>query len=145
MHDVSTTNQTRNLSSIVNVLRRELTEFVNTRIEIVKSELRETIGSLRVTVPLGAIALVLFGTGFLLFSAAAVVLVASAFSGDPYAWFYACAIVGVVWIAMSGIAGFFAYNEVRTKGMFPKRTLGVLKADREWIGGEARVKHDRAA
>ena len=66
-------------------------------------------------------------------------------AGSAYAWFYACAIVGVVWIAFAGVAAFFAYNEFRAKAMFPKHTVEVLKADKVWIESEARTNYDRAA
>jgi hypothetical protein len=82
-------------------------------------------------------ALALVGTGYLLLTLAVVVLVASAFAANPYAWFLAFVIVGVLWTAMGGAAAFFAYNEFRAKGRFPKRSVEVLKADRVWLQTEA--------
>lgn len=137
--------ETRSLASIVAEVRQELTEFLSIRLQMMKSELHETLGAFRMAVPLGAITLVLIGTGFLLFSAALVTLVASAFAGNPYAWFYAFVIMGFAWTALGCIAAFFAYNELRSKGMFPKRTLQVLKADKDWLESEARSSYGRAA
>jgi hypothetical protein len=74
-----------------------------------------------------------------------VVIVASAFTGSAYAWFYSFIIVGVVWLAFAGAAAFFAYNEFRAKAKFPKHTVEVLKADKVWIESEARTKYDRVA
>jgi hypothetical protein len=54
-------------------------------------------------------------------------------------------IVGVIWIAFAGAAVFFAYNEFRSKAIFPKHTVEVLKADKDWIESEARRKYGRAA
>jgi uncharacterized membrane protein YqjE len=135
----------RSLSSIVSDVREELKDFINTRLQMLKSELHETLAGIRVALPLGGLALVLIGTSFLLFSAAIVTLVASAFSGNPYAWFFGLIIVAVLWAVLAGIAGFFAYNEFRSKAMFPKRTVEVLKADKNWIESEARTKYGRAA
>jgi uncharacterized membrane protein YqjE len=144
MNETSVTNH-RSLGEILGEMGEELKQFLNTRIEIIKSELHETIAALRVAVPLGLLTLVLLGTGFLLLTAAVVAIVASAFARSPYAWFYAFLIVGFVWIAMGGIAALFAYNELRSKGMFPKRTLQVLKADKDWLESETRTKYGRAA
>ena len=88
--------------------------------------------------PLALLALGLLGTGLLLFTGAVVVLVASAFAGNPYAWFFAFAIVGFIWMVLGAGAAFFAYNAFRSKSMFPKRTVEVLQADKVWLQSEAR-------
>ena len=138
-------NHNRSLGSIISEAREELKDFINTRVQMLKSELHETLAGIRVALPLGALALVLIGTSFLLFSAAIVTLVASAFAGNPYAWFFGLIIIAVLWAVLAGIAGFFAYNEFRSKAVFPKRTVEVLKADKNWIEAEARTKYGRAA
>jgi uncharacterized membrane protein YqjE len=145
MHNVRLDNGSRSLGAILADIVEELQEFVNTRIQMVKSELHETISAVSVALPLGLLALILASTGFLLLTAAVVVLVASAFAGSPYAWFYAFVIVGVVWIAFAGTAAFFAYNEFCAKAKFPKHTVEVLKADKVWIESEARTKYGRVA
>jgi uncharacterized membrane protein YqjE len=133
------------MGAILADIVQELQEFVNTRIQMVKSELHETISAVSVALPLGVLALILGTTGFLLLTAAIVVIVASAFAGSGYAWFYSFIIVGVVWLAFAGAAAFFAYNEFRAKAKFPKHTVEVLKADKVWIESEARTKYERAA
>lgn len=138
-------NNARSLGAILADIVEELQEFVNTRIQMVKSELHETLSAVSVAVPLGLLALILAATGFLLLTAAVVVLVASAFAGSAYAWLYAFVIVGVIWIAFASTAAFFAYNEFRAKAQFPKHTVEVLKADKAWIESEARTKYDRVA
>jgi uncharacterized membrane protein YqjE len=145
MNNMRVDNNVRSLGAILADIVQELQDFVNTRIQMVKSELHQTMSAISVAVPLGLVALMLTWCGFLLLTAAVVVLVASAFAGSAYAWFYACAIVGVVWIAFAGVAAFFAYNEFRAKAMFPKHTVEVLKADKVWIESEARTNYDRAA
>ncbi|HJT69044.1 MAG TPA: phage holin family protein [Terriglobales bacterium] len=137
---------TRSLSEIVSEMKEELKQFLNTRLQMLKSELHESIAGLRVAVPLGLLALILIGTAFLLFSAAVVTLIASAFAGNPYAWFFGLIIVAVLWACLAGVAGFFAYNQIRSKAMFPKRTVEVLTADKNWIESEARAtNYGRAA
>jgi uncharacterized membrane protein YqjE len=138
MTESRTVAQERSLGAIISDIREEFKGFLNTRLEMVKSEFHETVSAARVGVPLALIALALLGTGFLLLTAAVVVLVASAFAGNPYTWFFAFAIVGFLWVTMGAVAGFFAYNAFRSKGMFPKRTVEVLQADKVWLQSEAR-------
>lgn len=135
----------RSLGVILADIVEELQEFVNTRIQMVKSELHETMSAVSVAVPLGLLALILAGTGFLLLTAAVVVIIAAAFAGHAYAWLYAFLIVGILWIAFGGVAAFFAYNEFHSKAKFPKHTVEVLKADKVWIESEARTKYGRVA
>ena len=145
MHNVRVDTNARSLGAILADIVQELQEFVNTRIQMVKSELHETMAAVSVALPLGLLTLVLVGTGFFLLTAAVVVIIAGAFAGSAYAWFYAFLIVGVLWMAFGGVAAFFAYNEFRSKAKFPKHTVEVLKADKVWIESEARTKYDRVA
>lgn len=145
MHNMRVDNNARGLGAILADIVQELQEFVNTRIQMVKSELHETMSAVSVALPLGLLALILVGTGFLLLTGAVVVVIAAAFAGHAYAWLYAFLIVGVVWIGFGGVSAFFAYNEFRSKAKFPKHTVEVLKADKIWIESEARTKYDRAA
>lgn len=138
-------NESRSLTELVSEIREELKQFMNTRLQMVRSELHENLAAAKVILPMLAVVAVFLGTAFLLFSAALVVLVASAFSGDTYSWFYGLIIVAFLWAVMGAVTGFFAYNEFRSKGMFPKRTIEVLKADKDWIQSEARINHGRAA
>jgi energy-coupling factor transporter transmembrane protein EcfT len=130
---------------LITEIRDELKLFLNTRLQMIRSELHENLTAAKVIVPMVAIVAVLLGTAFLLFSAALVVLVASAFAGDTYAWFYGLIIISFLWMVLGAVTAFFAYNEFRAKGIFPKRTIEVLKADKDWIQSEARIDHGRAA
>jgi Putative Actinobacterial Holin-X, holin superfamily III len=145
MYEESTARQTRTLSAIASEIQEALKQFLNTRMQMMKSEIHESASALRVSLPLVLVAAGLFASALLLFSAAAVALAASAFAGNPYAWFYGFLIVGVAWAALGAVAGFFAYNEFRSKGMFPKRTVAVLKADKDWLESEVRSNYGRAA
>lgn len=145
MVETSQQNSSRSLRSIVNETKQEVKQFLSTRIELLRSEFQETLSALRVAVPLGVLALALGGTAFLLFTAAVVALVAAAFAGHPYAWFFAFVLVGVLWIAFALVAAFFAYDSIRSKGMFPRRTLAVLKADKLWLESNQEAIHGPAA
>ncbi|HEX6897760.1 MAG TPA: phage holin family protein [Terriglobales bacterium] len=127
----------RSLGSIISEIKVEFKEFVNTRVRVIKAELHETIGAARTAVPLIITALVLGFISIVLFSLAIVALLASAFPGSPYAWFYGLVIVGVLWIGGAAVAAFFAMNALRAN-RFPKRSVEVLKADKIWLQTEAR-------
>lgn len=129
----------RTLRFVTREVLDELKEFVGTRVQMAKAEFQETMRSLRVAIPLGIIVLALMGTGFLMLTFAAVAIVTVAFAGSPYAWFFGFLIVGVLWMMLGGIAAFFAYNQIKGQGRFPKRTLQVLKADKVWLQSEARI------
>ncbi|MBO0912662.1 MAG: phage holin family protein [Acidobacteria bacterium] len=145
MHEFDARNHGRSLGDIIAEIRDQLKQLLLTRLEMLKAELHETLAGLRVAAPLILAVLAFLVTAFLLFSAAAVALVVSAFSGNPYAWFFGFAIVGVLWVIFGAVAAFFAYNEFRSKAGFPKRTVGVLKADKDWLGSEARTNYGRTA
>ena len=131
-------NQERTLRNILHEIGGGLTEFLDTRIQMAKTELRETLGAVKIAVPLAVMAAALGVTGLLLLTLALVALTASAFAGSPYAWFYAFLIIGFCWVAFGAVAAFFVVNQFRGRGRFPKRTIEVLKADKAWLQNEAR-------
>jgi len=140
MDEFDAMNQSRSLGNIIAEIRDQIRQLLQTRLELVKAELRETLAGVRVAVPLVLAGLAFFVTAFLLFSLAVVALIVAAFSGNPYAWFFGFAIVGILWVICGGLLAFFAYNEFRSKAKFPKRTVEVLKADKDWLGSEARAR-----
>ena len=140
MHETRTSsvNGERSLASIIAEIREELKELVNTRVEMLRSELRETTAALKAGIPMLMIAAVFLATAYLLLTAALVAVVSVAFAGSPYAWFYSFLIVGFVWLMIGGLAGMLALHRFREHGFFPKRTVEVLKADKAWLQNEIR-------
>jgi|SRR5579862_936256 len=134
----SSANGDRNLASIVSEIRDEVRTLLTTRIEMLKSEVRESGAAIKAGVPIAVLAAVLLGTGYLLFTLAVVGLVAVAFAGSPYRWFFSFLIVGFVWFCTGGMATLFALHRFRQHGLFPKKTVEVLKADKVWIQNEIR-------
>lgn len=131
-------NHERSLTQLITAVRDETKSFINTRLEMMKAELQETMGAVKVGLPLALVSLGLIAIAGLLFTAAVVVLVASVFAGNSYAWFFAFVIVGALWTIFSAVAGYFAYSQFR--GGFPKKTVEVLKADKIWLQTEARAR-----
>lgn len=131
-------SEERTLRSILREIGGGVTEFVDTRVQMAKSELRETLGAVKAAIPLAVTAVALIITGLLLLTLALVSAITAVFAGSPYAWFYAFLIVGFCWVAFGALAAFFAMNQFRGRGRFPKRTMEVLKADKAWLQNEAR-------
>lgn len=130
-------NHERSLGSIIAEIKDEMKSFITTRVQMVKTELMEAMGALKIAVPLAGMAIIMGATAFLLLSLAVVAAVAIAFQGNPYAYVFAFLIVGAAWLLLGGVMGFIAYNRVRSHGPFPKRSVEVLKADKVWIQTEA--------
>lgn len=129
--------QEKSLGTVVNEVKFELREFVQTRLQILREEMKTKAALLKIAVPMFAIALVLFGVGFLLLTGLFVVLIASAFGGvSGFAW--AFLIVGVVYFLIGGICAMFGVGELKSKSLAPKRTIQVLKQDQIWLRNEAK-------
>jgi Putative Actinobacterial Holin-X, holin superfamily III len=123
----------RTLAGLIIEIRDEIQQFLQTRVDMLRSEFRETVKTFKTVAPLALLATVLLASAYLLFTLALVGLIAVAFWNNPYHWFFAFLIVGAVWLSFGGLAAYFAWNRLRAHGMFPRRTVEVLKADKIWI------------
>lgn len=130
----------RTLAGVVAELKDELKEFISTRIQMLRAELREKAKTLKVAAPLVIVALVLLGTAYLLFTLMIVSLIVVAFEGSAYQWFLAFLITGVLWSIGGGICALFAWREFKDLGLAPKKTIKVLKEDQIWLQTEARTQ-----
>ena len=133
-------NHDRSLGSVAGEIKEELKEFIQTRAQMFRAELQETLGTFRKALPMALIAIVLLATAYILLTLAVVGLVAVAFWSNPYRWFFSFLIVGALWLIGGALTAFLAWNRFRAHGTFPKRTLGVLKADKLWFEQEARSR-----
>jgi len=128
----------RSLASTLAEMKIELLDFLNTRIELLKTELQEKGKILKAAAPLGALGALLLATAYLLFTLALVSLVVVAFQDNPYRWFFAFLIVAFAWTVFGAIALYFAKRELEMKTLLPQRTIEVLKGDKIWIQAEVK-------
>jgi len=128
----------RSLASTLAEMKIELLDFLDTRIELLKTELQEKMKILKTAAPLGALGALLLVTAYLLFTLALVSLVVVAFQDNPYRWFFAFLIVAFAWTVFGGIAVYFAKRELEMKTLLPQRTIDVLKGDKIWIQAEVK-------
>ena len=131
-------NNVRSIGATLAEMKLELLDFLDTRIELLKTEVREKLKILKAAAPLGALGALLLGTAYLLFTLALVSLVVVAFQDNPYRWFFAFLIVGFAWAVFGGIAVYFAKRKLETETLLPQRTIEVLKGDKIWIEAEVR-------
>jgi uncharacterized membrane protein YqjE len=128
----------RSLASTLAEMKIELLDFLDTRIELLKTELQEKGKILKAAAPLGALGALLLATAYLLFTLALVSLVVVAFQDNPYRWFFAFLIVAFAWTVFGGIAVYFAKRELEMNTLLPQRTIEVLKGDKIWIQAEVK-------
>ena len=123
----------RSLSEILADMKDELQEFAQTRVELFRSEIRERIESIKSALPLAVAGVLLLATAFFLFSFALVGLLAAAFGNNPYRWFLAALIIGIVWSMGGGAAAFLAKQRLTKQALMPEKTIHVLSGDKVWL------------
>lgn len=128
----------KNLIALLSDMKEELKDFVQTRAAMLKAELEEKARSVKAAAPLGAIAILFLGTAYLLITLALVGLIVAALADNPYRWAIGFACIGVLWAIMGAASAYAAKSALASKGLVPKRTVEVLKADKLWIQSEVR-------
>jgi uncharacterized membrane protein YqjE len=135
MHSVA---NGRTLAELVAEMKEEIKEFAQTRIRLFKAESQEKLALLKVAGVLAAVAVVFLASAYLLFTVGLVALIAAFLAGNPYRWVFGFFGVALLWAVVGGIAAYFAKREFALKGIVPRRTIEVLKADKIWIQHEAK-------
>lgn len=128
----------RSLAAILTEMKEELQEFVQTRIELLRRELSEKLKAIKGALPLAMVAIPFLLTAFLLLSLALVAILAVAFEGNPFNWFFGFLIVGFAWLVIGGIAALSAKRALTEKGIIPRKTIQVLTGDKAWLQREAK-------
>ncbi len=126
----------RRLADVLAETKDEIKDFLQTRIQLLISEVREKAQNSKRAALLGGIAAVLGITAFLLLTLAAVGLIAVAFWGSPYAFFWGFLIIGVFYLIIAAMLAIAANRQL--KGFAPNKTIEVLKEDKIWLQSEAR-------
>lgn len=133
-----TTTNGRNLADLLAEIKNEIRDFLQTRIAMLKTELREKSKNLKTAMVLAVSGLLLLTTAYFLFTLALVGLILSAFPTTAYRWFFAFLAVAVLWTIIGAIAAYFAKRELELRGILPKRTIEVLKGDKVWVQTEVK-------
>ncbi len=129
-----------NSPSVIAELIGEIEQFVQTRTDLFKAEMRQKLPHLRNAALLGVVGGFLLATGYLFVALAVVVLIAAAFPPGPYRWFFGFLIVGIVSVGFGAIGAFLAKSEFDFRSIVPKRTLTILKGDMDSVRSEGPQK-----
>jgi len=135
-HDSSTNG--RNFAFLFTEIKDEIMDFFQTRFTMLKAELREKSQNLKTAAILAVSGILLLMTAWLLFTLALVGLIVAAFPASAYRWFFGFLAIGVLWSIFGAIAAYFAKRELEVRGILPKRTIEVLKSDKNWVQAEVR-------
>jgi hypothetical protein len=130
----------RSVAGVIAELKQEGKEFVETRIAMLRSEMRDMLSAWKVTLPMIAVGILLLLTAWILLTWAVVSIIAYAFGTGPVAWAISFAIVGAAYALGGAFCAAFAYSELKKKEIVPRRTLRVLKEDQIWLQSEARTQ-----
>jgi len=126
----------RGLGEVIGEIREEAKEFFQTRVSMFVAEMREKLSNSKNGAMYAAIALVFGAVGFLVLTLALAALVAAAFWGSAYGWFFGFLIIGLLWMVLAAMLGLAAFRQFRD--LAPKRTIEVLKEDKIWLQHGAR-------
>jgi len=128
----------RSIASVAAELKDELKSFIETRLNMLISELRDKVSAWKTALPMLVIGALMLATCWLLLTGALVAAIYVAFAGNPFAAAISLIIVGVAYGLFGGIAFLFALRGVSDTGLAPKRTIRVLREDRVWLTNEVR-------
>jgi hypothetical protein len=127
------------LTRVAAEISGELQEFLYTRLELLRAEMRENLQSWKIGLPLLACALALLGTAFLLLTVAVVAFISLAFPPTALGWAVSLVIVACLWSVPGFLLAVFARRRLRHGPLVPQKTLDVLKADKKWLKGETKA------
>ncbi len=128
----------RPLGEVINDLKVELKDFISVRLQMLRSEMNEKLGAIKSSAPMLIVGALMGVMAFVLLTGALVALVAMAFQNEPYQYALAFGIVFVVYALVAAVCLSFAYNNIRSRGLAPERTMRVLKQDQIWMQSEVR-------
>ena len=135
MNNGTTLNNGRTLAGVVNELKQEVKEFLDTRLQMLMAEMKQKTTMLKMVVPMLVVAGLLGAVGFLLLTVALVAAVANLIG-----WGWSFLAIGVLYLLVAGATGLMAWREFTAEGVAPNRTIKVLKQDQIWLQNEARTQ-----
>lgn len=132
-------NNEKSLGVVLTETKEEMKEFIETRLQILRAEINEKVKTWKYSLPLLLLAAGLLLIGWITLTFSLVALIRAFFLPDPFAWLWAGLIVTGFYLIAGLAVGWFAYSELLSVGVAPKRTMQVLKQDQVWIQNEART------
>ncbi len=128
----------RTVAGAIHEVRDELKDFVQTRIDMLRNELRDRVRAWKLALPTMVVGLVLLATAWFVLTAALIAVIAAGFYPNRFAYFFAFLIVGVAYALAGAVCAAFAVRQLKEQGLVPHRTLKILRDDANWLQTEAR-------
>jgi uncharacterized membrane protein YqjE len=125
------------MREVIDELKVELKDFVSTRIDMLKAELKEKLTRVKASIPMLVTAAVFAVGAFFALTFGIIAAIAAVIQND-WRWAIGAGAVFLVYLLIAGIVGWLGYKEITTEGLAPQRTLRVLRQDQAWIQNEAR-------
>ena len=126
------------IAQLLTEFKNELAEFVATRVEMLRQEMREKFAAISSALPVIAAGAVLALLAAVFLCVATVAVVAMFLGGDAGAWAAAFGIVGGAFLLIGALAISFGIRKLKARNLKPERTLRVLKQDQIWLRNETR-------
>jgi len=130
----------RSLSETVRDARDEVAQFVNIRVAMLLSELKEKRDLLKNSLPFLIAGGLLVFTTWLLFTGAMVSIIAVALAPLRIATFLGFIITASVYAVVGFSLLWIGRGRLKSNNLLPERTLKVLKEDKIWLENEARTQ-----
>lgn len=131
-------NGSKNLTDVVNEIKVEAKEFVSTRLQMFRMEMKDKVSALKVGVPLLIAAGVCGLIAFIVLNYALIAFLATLFAPSPYNWCFAALIVGFFYLIVAGVLYWIGMREIKAETLAPARTLRILKQDQIWLQNQVR-------
>jgi uncharacterized membrane protein YqjE len=133
-------NEVRQFSDLINQLKYDAKDFVATRVQMLRAEMKDKLTAWKVAVLMLAGAALCGVLAFVLLNFSILSFLAGWFAPDVYRWCYA----GLILFGFYAILGAALYGvgrrQLRSEPFAPERTLRILKQDQIWIQSEARPR-----
>jgi hypothetical protein len=129
----------KSIAAVLAETKQELQEFIETRINILKSEIKEKLKTWKWAVPLLLLSLSILLAAWITITIGLVAAVHVWFLPSAYSWCLAGVIVGALYLVIGVSLFFFSWGKLKEAGVAPVHTLEVLKEDQIWIRKETRA------
>src|SRR5258708_4560905 len=129
----------KSIAAVLAETKQELQEFIETRINILKSDINEKLKIWKWAVPLLLLSLFILLAAWITITIGLVAAVHVWFLPSAYSWFFAGAIVGALYLVIGGSLFFLSWGELKAAGGAPLHTLALLKEDHILIRKETRA------
>src|SRR5438309_5637273 len=122
MQVVTEHNQNKPIGQVVQELKNDARDFIQTRLEILSQEMKSKIDIWKVAIPMMVVAAVMAWVSFLVLTFALVSFLAGIFLPSPYAWCFGALIVFAIYAVGAVLLFYLAKKEMQHAGLGPTRT-----------------------